>query len=1362
MITDAHVTGGVLGPAIVRIDRSRRLADLTQVYASELTSLDARQCPVAVKVDDGHQRGNRLAVERAAYEALTASSLASKTLTYFGAGHAPWGDGASVEVLALERAKASLDQFYAAPDRTRVALAVAGLRESVEFLVELDAQRRRSDGVGLPFAHRDIKPGNWFLVEREGAFTVVLGDFGYARGPESGGDHLPEGTLAPEQRRVGGRRAALPTVRTDLWGAGLAAWILLHGGAAPYVEADSARWLQEGIDPFGDQIRLELTAPSTVDLKRVPTGPHAAQALAHSVALLQAEDGADRLVRARELLPRLRALAEEVGPLTATELEPFLRVVTPPAQPLSPSVRGLLDLDPLSVGPHPAETASAVRSPGRAREFTRRIAVGFSGSTRSIGRGIRDALSALRGLPLALAVVVVVSGVALVLGWTQLMPIPDASVDRLQQWIATALLTTLGLTLLIVSVAARAATPYDDRAPHPWLWPLITGVLTVGSLAALTTWGMAFPVRTSGVALWGAAGLAAAGIHARLSRALARHRRKTSRPKLFVAMTAPVVTIVALVALLVPVATPVAAAVSSHVAGAEAVAFVPGIPSGVPVLLKPHAIAVSAEGDVAVVDRVGVNRDVIWIVPDDHAQLPFAVMRTLSWSGEDNEAALSAVPPPVLTDAQDTLMEWVYGSNPAVRSVDSIDFVDEDTLVLLGIDGITLLDFSTQADGSVASTVTRVSDELRSIGGDGRFGKIVAIGDTAYVTTATPAIALEGDPPTVDFCEYDTDFEQELWSVALVADATVEPVMRELEDGTLCADDVETIYREGDVLNQIVNRPTGVADVWDNLIVKDGRLPTDAPLLDREGSTSVIRHAASDGGRLLINRAFCMLERSIDGTRPDTQTVQMRTTGEPALACGGIFPVAAADDVGCLDRAGRTPLITSTAYWQPLTSGGPDGAIYTSAPIAETCTASILKLMPGEDQWLPIGSVDIQPPQVDGYALGETATMSAARPAFVDDSVSWHVPAFGQVTTGRSGTRTTGLWKFKLTSNAPFEILHSRDLPAEGDLLPLVATRFEMGTEEEATSLAISGDRGGERVSMSIPIEGLTDIEAIDERLFYSRCGQIASIDTNVLLTLLRTHGASGSGPTVTLENAPKEESPGTSASNGAAETADEAAVDADGTQLSVVAKVSVGLPDVNHPCVPPERSPVAFDYPLVDSDVDIAPLAFEIKGDESNGYRILFAEAGLFGDDRASRVRMADTAADTIATVGYDPEDPRHRNEVNEPTGDLLAGDLLSRGLVATDVALRSDGHIAISTATARGTGPLLLIVGNRTIAVDAGDREVTGVAWANSELIITDGARGDVVVLDVTEALAQAAPPLVSLFGWILTSPAHGVRAP
>ncbi|MCC2032628.1 hypothetical protein [Microbacterium allomyrinae] len=1336
MITPVEVTGGRCGTAIVDIDRSTRLADATAVYAATLTALDGTQRLIAVKADEGPQRGNRIWVERAAYKGLPTSVLAERTLTYYGEGKADWGGGTSMDIVALERARGALHQFYPAPDRIRVALAVTALRESVEFLIELSALRTRGGGEGLPYAHRDIKPANWFLVERDGELRVVLGDFGFARLPGSDGDYVAEGVLAPEQRKVRGRRPTLPTVRTDLWGAGLAAWILLHGGSTPYVDGDAGRWETEGIDPHGESVRLELSPPSPADQKRVPAGEQARQALAHSVALLTATDGDDRLVRARELLPRLQALADEIGPLDASELEEYLRRTDPaPAAPLPPSLRTLIGLAPA------ADAARAPATPTTPpRRRPRALAGGVKRAVGAAARGARRGLALLRGLPLALAVVATVSGAALVLGWLQLMPIPDAAVDTLQQWIAAGLLGGIGVVLLVVSIIARAATPADDRTPAPWVWPMITGLLTGACLAALTTWGMGFPVTLSGAAVWAGAGLAAAGIHSRLARFLATRRRQSARPALFAAVAAAVIAAIAAASLLLPIATPVAAAVSSHVAETTATALVPGIPSDKPVFINPHAIAVNARGDVAIVDRVGINRDVVWIVPESRAAVPYAVLRTLSWAGGARTNALSDVPEPALDSTQSTLVQWAHGSDPAVRSVDALDFVDDDTLVLIGIDGVTLLDFARQPDGSVASTTTLLTDEVRTGEGPGRDGQILVIDDVAYVTGVTTQIAPDGgEQPTEQACEYTGEIEPEVWEISLTAPSTVDPMLRVRDDGTTCADDVATIYREDGELRQVATRPTAEGTVY--ISVNEEGPDADARVIDPVAPGAYMRDAVSDGTRLLVNESFCVYPLAADGTRPAEPAVQVRTVQDAEWPCADTALADAPEEDVCVDKAGRSPLITGVGYWQPLAQGGPDGAIYTAAPVAASCTASILKLAPDSDQWVAIGDVDVQSPQVHDYSLGDTAIMSATRPDFLNGSVVWYAPSLGRIKSGPTGTETSGLWEFNTLENRPYEVIIDGDLAAEGEQPAVTSIRYEMGTDSDGVSLlAVSGYRGGDYVSVRIPIEGLTDIEFADQKLFYARCGQIASFEARALSLLLRAQGVpGGERPTVTL----------TTDANTA-------------TGLTLFTEVSVGDPEAAPPCATPERGPIAAEDRVVGADVDIAPIAFEVEGTGDDGYRFLFAEASVFGDERVSRVRLADTVANAIATVGYDPEDPRHRDEVNEATGDLLAGDLLRRGLVATDVALRDDGTVALSTATARGTGPLLLIVNNRTITLDAGDREVTGVGWAEDELVITDGARGDVVLLDVTDALAQVAPPIVNLFAWVPISPAHTVRAP
>ena len=148
----------------------------------------------------------------------------------------------------------------------RVVRAIdAGIDDGVPYLVqeyvdgidmaELDAQRRRAFGVGLPLwlvclvmsetcsalhaahqagvIHRDVKPSNLFAAPETG---VRLGDFGIAVvRADTPTTHEVSGTIkfmAPEQLRGGAIDRA-----TDVYGAGATAYDLRYG-RAPFLKLD--------------------------------------------------------------------------------------------------------------------------------------------------------------------------------------------------------------------------------------------------------------------------------------------------------------------------------------------------------------------------------------------------------------------------------------------------------------------------------------------------------------------------------------------------------------------------------------------------------------------------------------------------------------------------------------------------------------------------------------------------------------------------------------------------------------------------------------------------------------------------------------------------------------------------------------------------------------------------------------------------------------------------------------------------------------------------------------------------------------------------------------------------------------------
>lgn len=1391
MSTQLTIQWGPFRGAVLEVDRGSPFSPT--VFPAIAVSFDTEivqgQRHAAIKYAEAAEshpdKGNRLGVEEHVYSVLTGSSLAEHALTYLGGG-----EGSGTKFIVVERAVASLDRFYSAPEDVRVALAARALRSTIDFLLALDAERGRMVSPDLPLAHRDITPANVFVVERDGQYITVIGDFGFALTHRSAGDNNAAGVLAPEQ--VSGD--ALASLQTDLWGAALAAWILLHGGVTPY-RAPGGGWLPEAhARPESGEHEVSLVPPTPRDQQRAPRSESGLTLSRLVNEVLSARNGAQRLACVRSVSRDLDEIVGDVAPWAVDgefgrRLKDLAAAPTAGAadRPVNSSLADLLRQPP-SARP---DRGHKERQEGRARAAAERAerrkrlrgyAAGRLGEVWSVTFNLLAVtLHALRGLPLALGVALATVALSTVAAFFQLMPLPLGEVDSVQQWGTAAVLAVLGIVLVGVSVLRRIATPSGDRLPHPCVWPLVAGVLAAGMTAAVTSVGLLQPWSLRLAAVCAGAGLAAIGMQARVGRWAGMRARRAPRRRVGRVLRSAFVLALGVVLVVAPFVTPMASALADHEVDAPVTGFVPGMTSDAPVFFDPRSIAVNSKGDVAVVDSVGAHRDSIWIVPGSAQEAPFRLLLTDAPSPTPGvQGALQEVPEDS-TDWRLAIADSIRGgSETIVRDVVAVAFADDDSLILAGQDGVSRLDFDRGTRGLSGTTLTRLSSDP-AVTSAGTVTAVLVHDETAYVQVYATGSSSGGSAHSYPYCRWtDTQTTPRVYTLDLASDSrALTGVTRVDDNGRQCVDATRSVYVENGTVRQIRELPTrgsepNAYEVAD-LNGADGTgSPIVGPLPD-----GGLRAAVTDGEHLVLNSGFCIASRAPDGA-PTAAPVAV----EPVA--GADCPGAeddVADEVPTCDAVGRGPLWTDSSFYQPLAVGGPDGEIYVAAPGGEQCTALILRLPKGEDQWTPVGRVRQQSDRAWDYVLGETSVMSAQRPELyrgAGGGFRWYSGSRAWFFSGPRGTNADGFPSHLYTY--PVEVQRLGEIPAGEDgpavtnirvsLLSTSQTDVKTGQSTPVTGVLVGGWIDGVQNQVRVPLAGVTDLEVVGNRLFYARCGQIGSFETDDLRALVRQGRPADDVPEVTIDGDAKSprELPG-----------------------RIGVRIWLGDPDLAAPCTLPSGPPVPVDEqllrtrdssdaesgPTVDSTLSaqgtttgagaatrnvlqIAPAALDVKELSEDQYEFTFAEASVFGDVPVSRIRVADTQTDRVVTVGFDPEDPRHRDEASEPTGTVLAGDLLQRGVIATDVAVSSTGVVAVSTLTHDGTGPLLLIEGNRTTTVTSGASMISGVAWSDDHtVIVTDVDRGDVKLLDVAGALDSHEPPIVRWFSWLPFSTAHEERS-
>jgi hypothetical protein len=1282
----------------------------------------------------------------------------------------------TASAIALERAAGSMADVLAERDRSDdrsgellehlAALAAFATVETLLSMADVRTKGRQAGGRPVPFhAHRDIRPENVLIRHwPDQGYDALLADFGLVlAAPLSTRGQIAMGLAAPEQR--GTNRPS--TLETDLWQVGLMLWRILHDGMTPFVDVDGSRL--DLIDPQVQDIGNPLPWDTSHDASQDPV-------LTESVPLrlaraLLVEGGMKaREKSARAMLPEIvQAHREAQTALNEDALAQQLEVIFAPKTSQTPAqeptTAGFTSAAARIIGLAPRTTARGTtakpESPARRASpppwlaWRRRAAGGLS-AARRVAHVLAHSLGVAS---IGLGTAGLTATLALFIGWSQLMPIPSEEIDVLVRWIGAGALALAAIIVCAVVVARRLATPLNRRRRVELTTPLIAAFAAPALAFTIVTSVLAQSVDASGVAVLAAAGgLAgvAAGRNPLRPRgplhdaeaASARARGEAMR------RVRPVFTcLIAAGGVLAVGATLFAPggveSLSNHAIRTETAALVPGAPGGDPVFINPHTIAVNDRGDVAVVDRVGVGRDVVWLVPADAQREPIRLLSTLSWRPQA-EGTLADIPDAeplgwtqsILTDLA------IPNRGPSVRSIRSLAFWSEESLLLIGEDGVTRLDFDLDSPASSTRT-TRVTSALT---GNNIGTRIATDGRFLYVLDAETAPAL-----TEVFCDYQEQVmpSNVVWWFDPTAENPQPAVLQRHASvggsSAECIDAPSTIFSDSEGVHLIGARLLdGKYKLTMTMIDPAGDAPgtpstlggkvTVLPELVSNGNSSLSR-AATSGGRLIALQqgSYCLgvVRTSGEEAKPAMTDAAIHD-GVPADRCAGLpaewstdnaaaLPAVADDSelsvkewqtkAAELKSACSTVQATSnllyTSAWLPMASGGPRGSAYVVSQAGVGCTTTIFRLDPESVEFQPAPNLSSQPKTINGYVLGETAIMSATKPQMSGEVILWNAPALGRIASGPYGTGFLDINTFSAYSNQPRMVLRASD-----DL------RVELGTNEDtdATELAVlrRDEASGTDATVRIAISGLTDMVIHDEQFYIARCGQIFSTSIENLLAL---PAGTPESPLVDPARLPT--------------------------------KMLVGDGSITDPCTAPTEKPSAGETVL--AAAELAPVALEVSSVDGD-VLVTYAEVGLFGNEEVSRIRVADLAASTLRTVGYDPDNPEHTKESNDYTGELLLGDIGRLGLVPTDVSRSPDGRLAVATASSDGTGPVLLLRDGGLTAIELdGTREVTGLTWGAQvvdfehgdadgdgftdevPLVITDGTEGDLMVLSLPPAGAH-----------------------
>ncbi|PPH44156.1 hypothetical protein C5D09_14110 [Rathayibacter sp. AY1C9] len=1311
-----------------RIDNHRETSAHTRIVEGVFEAPGSSPVHVAVKLADGDgQARSELRNEARAYRWIESHGPGTiPVLRMFG--HAKRRDQ---DVLVIERALFSLDALLVARpssktdelaqtvDRfstelimTMSTLAAATIAKTLRALNDLDASSRQA-------AHGDLRLENLLAVERDGVITVVVGDWGSS-------------TLS--------RRSASTPPSSDLASGGLALWELLHAGHVP-MRSGSGRPLR----------RDDPTVPSSDDARLTDFDDcnQTGMCAVHSQGAGQTSETSDAHELAREMILRGAQEGDDAEYLWSPALDAAvlagddvasgqgtLRARTFPWQGLAREMAftdvgraaanlrdgGWMPLPPPPLGVFGFEEGKARRS-RNAREVLRKM---FSPHSLFQSSG-------------AIAAGIIV-GIALIV----LVRLPSAELqvprDELVHSLVVAIgATAVGIVASVVAWYAGRGIPRSRRSGVLARWSPLAGVvaflavwMTISLWSSTSLWAppqLSSVVGPRGEIVGLAAAVAAASVNALIVTLVDRYS-SVSRHRSLWNTTASAATAVATIAVVSLTALSVVPAPMASVSVAASLDTISaGLSGSEPLFLNPEDLAVADDGTLGLLERYSDEVDVVWIKEPRSSWTP-RVRVPHNRPDDPLPAGLGEEEPSTSLVDLLALPGSAVPSGDRITSVGAFDFVSPERLAVIGNEGISVIDLT--EEGPVARTV----DAGVRVGQEATYTEVVSVGDDLLVDGFDQAQFTSIHPdrlnewaslPACSDSDQNEGIEPDIVRVSnLSADSAKISPLRWTSPAGDCRRNTWHIV-DGPDGPAVIERTHDAVEYFLTLRPLDDR-PAQRLMDERFG----FGEAVAADGRMIVNIAGCLMGFALpDATLPlptvaeeswytaapdddecreetssagfigaDVRPLDEQAESSESDSGAGIPEV---ESTSCTPpRAGRQTLDYREWPAKPLAVDG-NGTIYVVSSAAYQCTPIVWSLSKTETTWVPVGGID----SVSRVASDASVTMFASTPNVSDGGISWLGAGLSRVVedSGSQHTMRSGPTNSYRAGNAT-------------EVAAPTATVGEMTTYDWSAITSAKLEFDANRTKIVI------DRNALNEPTF--------EVPISATRDIALVRGAEGDSDTVIL------------AMCDAVVSFDEAQLGADestsGWFSPPAEAFSVLLGDPQRQVVgwsdPPECGDVveAARDAHSDGQISVRPVAVDavsVKGEKV----VAFAEEGTFGTDRVSRIRLFDPSGvlkggatgDVVYTIGCDDDlayDAR------------CDGDLSRLGLVPTDVAIRDDGAVAVSTMDSSGWGPVLLFQsGQRRVVRLEPDVLATGVAWDDDRLIVTDGRRGEVLALELSQ---------------------------
>ncbi|TKJ99429.1 hypothetical protein PlfCFBP13513_08610 [Plantibacter flavus] len=933
----------------------------------------------------------------------------------------------------------------------------------------------------------------------------------------------------------------------------------------------------------------------------------------------------------------------------------------------------------------------------------------------------------------ALSVGLIVGMVATLLVRLPTGTIADARREfGLSLWVAAA--------LLLVATGASAITwryvrqiPSARRTSTLGMWSPLAAVSSflcswtvIGAWFSTSNWAPSTPTTMIAPVDWAvgaASAIAAVCIHAAFT-ALLDHRahlRSLTSSRSRANWLPPAVTAsVALLACLLSLVAPLPFATPSLAASLTTIDQ--GMQGDEPTFFNPDDMAVASDGTLAVLERYSDKADVIWMKRPEQPWSPqVRIPRERLTPSDDSNAwslnSLSSLPASKFTP------DAAIPIGDPITSISSFDFLSPTRLAVIGVEGVSTIDLSDSAP------VARLRD--------------MGVREDAYDRNAQ--LIVDGEDVVVS--SFDGDTFQSAHSSTFASWSQLKPCADAYQGKD---DPLGYVVRISDVLGEATAAPQAWADggvscrryVYNLIDSPEGpavieyALPDSQPAfvyrpLDDRPATKLANYdetllrlgpAVEANGRIFVDMASCLSGFALSSATVELPQLADRSWYDddpandlchaPAYGAGYIgaevsAPAASAPEIGG-ETSGGSPdndlnsceppragvTVLDVYQWsENATTVDDEGTIYVAADAGYRCTMTVWKLGPSETVWIP----------VDGIATSSidqrdrSATMFAVSPTVGATGASWLAPAMWRIVNAdgseqfiRSGPTNSyrAMSGFQVT--VPF-----------GTISALVGTDDLLELDPERTKLVVN--RANAKLptyEVSLPhIRDLVRPQAAkdeDARVVVALCDAIVMFDASSY------EAGSADGWFVPPADA---------------------------------FTVLVGSPDR----VPFAPEPTAADCGEVkvpardahsDVDIPLRPTAMDavLAGDD---ILVAYAETATFDGTSVTRVRVADpngvlpapASGDIVYTLGCDDD---------TAYDGTCTGDLSDLDLEVSDIALREDGTLAVSTTTENGWGPVLLFRdGERSVVRLDPAVLASGVAWEGEKLIVTDAARGNILEL-------------------------------